>query len=61
MAKFWSLTALVVGGLIVIGLVKNSSGTSQVLGGVTSLEGNVGNQLTGTTAPTTTAAKTSRG
>lgn len=50
MAKFWSVTALVVGGLIVIGLVKNGTGTAQVLTGVTSLEGNVGNQLTGTSA-----------
>lgn len=56
MAKFWSVTALVVGGLITIGLVKNSTGTAAVLGGVTSLEGNVGNQLTGTSSTTTKAA-----
>ena len=49
MAKFWSATALVIGGLIVIGLVKNGTGTAQVLSGVTGLEGNIGNQLTGTT------------
>lgn len=55
MAKFWSVTALVVGGLITIGLVKNGTGTAQVLTGVTSLEGNVGNQLT--SVGSTSAAK----
>lgn len=47
MAKFWSLAALVVVGIIWADSVKNPAGTAAATGFVTDLEGNVGNQLLG--------------
>lgn len=47
MSKFWSLAALVVGALIVTDLITHPQGTSTAFKGVTSLESNVGNQITG--------------
>lgn len=47
MSRFFAFATFVVGGMIVANLVIHGSQTTQVLGGLTSLEGNVGNQLLG--------------
>lgn len=57
MAKFWSLAAFVVGGIIIADLIAHPSGTQTAFSGVTSLEGNVGNQLLGQSSGTSTTGK----
>jgi hypothetical protein len=47
---FWSLTGLVVTGLIIADLVLHPSGTSTAFKGVTGLTTATGNQLIGTAA-----------
>lgn len=47
MTRFWSLAALVVGGIIIADLIAHPTGTKNAFGGVTTLESNVGNQLLG--------------
>lgn len=52
MSKFWSLAALVVGGIILADLITHPSGTSTAFHGVTGLQSVVGNQLLGSPAKT---------
>ena len=47
---FWSLTGLIVTGLIVADLVLHPTGTTAAFNGVTGLSKNTGNQLIGTAA-----------
>lgn len=51
MSRFWGLAALVVGGIIIADLVIHGSQTTQVVGAGSQLEGQVGNQLLGSTVP----------
>lgn len=50
MSRFWSLAALVVGGIIVADLVTHPQGTGTAFNAATNLESNVGNQLLGGTS-----------
>jgi hypothetical protein len=50
MAKFFSLAALVVGGIMIADLIAHPAGTSAAVTGATNLEGQVGNQLLGSTS-----------
>lgn len=54
MSRAWSIAALVVGGLILADLIIHSSQTVAVAGAGNQFESQVGNQLLGSTVPTST-------